>query len=137
MRAHISLAVRDVAASAAFYGRVFGVAAQKQTAGYAKFDLGEPPLNLALVQAGADGPSRVGHLGIEADSPAVLAEWRRRLEAAGIPLRAEPGSTCCYALQDKFWFEDPDRNAWELFVVHRQLPTDEANGRAARGACCP
>ena len=53
MRPHLSLDVRDVSASVAFYQKVFGVAPQKQTTDYAKFDLSEP----AVVQI---TPQRVG-----------------------------------------------------------------------------
>ena len=131
MRSHLSLNVRDVPRSVAFYQRVFGVAPQKQTGSYAKFDLTEPALNFALV-AGAE-PSRVSHLGIEAMSTAEFTALRERLSAAGIPLREETGSRCCYALQDKLWFSDPDGNAWEVFQVHAQLPVSGPN---EVGTCC-
>ncbi len=131
MRSHLSLNVRDVPRSVAFYERVFAVAPQKQTRTYAKFDLAEPALNFALVSSPV--PSRVSHLGIEATSAAEFAALRERLTAAGIPLREETGSRCCYALQDKLWFSDPDGNAWEVFQVHEQLPVTEAD---ETGTCC-
>ena len=49
MRPHLSLDVRQVPASVEFYRKVFGVAPQKQTDDYAKFDLTAPALNLSLV----------------------------------------------------------------------------------------
>ena len=141
MRCHLSLHVRDVPRSVAFYERIFGTGPQKQTRRYAKFDLTEPALNFALV-AGAQ-PSRVGHLGIEAVSAEEFAALRARLSAAGIPLREEAGSRCCFALQDQLWFSDPDGNAWEVFQVHEQLPVTEADAEgpacgpgATAGGCC-
>ena len=51
MSPHLSLDVRNVPASAEFYQKVFGVAPQKQTTDYAKFDLTAPALTLALVSS--------------------------------------------------------------------------------------
>jgi Lactoylglutathione lyase and related lyases len=66
MRPHLSLNVRDVQKSVAFYNKVFGVAPQKQVEGYAKFDLKEPHLNFSLLEVNEKRlPSRVNHLGIE------------------------------------------------------------------------
>jgi catechol 2,3-dioxygenase-like lactoylglutathione lyase family enzyme len=143
MRSHLSLSVRDVPRAVEFYRRVFGVAPQKQTSVYAKFDLSEPALNFSLV-AGTE-PSRVSHLGIEAGDAVEFAALRERLQAAGIVTREEAGSRCCYALQDKLWFSDPDGNAWEVFQVHEQLPVSEpgpgqsacgGTARAEGGGCC-
>jgi hypothetical protein len=41
-------------------------------------------------------------------------------------------TTCCYAVQDKTWVNDPDGNAWEAFVVlEDQLPETPENT-----SCC-
>ena len=133
MRSHLALTVRDVPRSVAFYTRVFGVPPQKTTATYAKFDLHSPSLNFSLV-AGAT-PSRVSHLGIEAEDAAEFTTLRARLAAAGVPMQEEAGSRCCHALQDKVWFRDPDDNAWEVFLVHAQLPITPAQA-ASTDACC-
>jgi len=135
MRSHLALKVRDVPRSVAFYERVFGEAPQKQTATYAKFDLEQPALNFALVQS--DTPSRVSHLGIEAASGSEFAALRERLAAAGIETRAEEGSRCCYALQDKLWFRDPDGNPWEVFQVHEQLPVPGPDAPEQAAGCDP
>lgn len=31
--------------------------------------------------------------------------------------REEMNTTCCYAIQDKFWVTDPDGNEWEFFFT--------------------
>jgi catechol 2,3-dioxygenase-like lactoylglutathione lyase family enzyme len=134
MRGHLSLQVRDVSRSVDFYRRVFAAEPQKQTARYAKFDLAEPSLNFALVGGGE--PSRVSHLGIEAASAEEFAALRARLAGAGILVREEAGSRCCYALQDKLWFSDPDGNAWEVFQVHEQLPVPGPGEEAADAPAC-
>ncbi len=65
MRPHISINVQDVMKSVEFYRRVFGVAPQKMTASYAKFDLTEPALNFTMQSGGEREVSQVNHLGIE------------------------------------------------------------------------
>ena len=60
MRPHISLDVRDVAKSVAFYEKVFGVKHQKQVADYAKFDLKTSALKFSLVSSKQLGISLSG-----------------------------------------------------------------------------
>ena len=67
MRPHISLDVRDVSKSVAFYEKVFGVKPQKQVVDYAKFDLKIPALNFSLVSSTGE-VSAVDHLGIEVET---------------------------------------------------------------------
>lgn len=134
MRPHISLDVRSVPESVAFYQRVFGVAPQKQTADYAKFDLNGPALNLSLVSTSGE-ISRVNHLGIEVESVEAIAAWKSRLLDAGVLTRVEEDVACCYARQNKLWFADPDGNPWEVFTVHAQLPV--AGPLAQTGCCVP
>ena len=132
MRPHLSLDVRNVPASVQFYQKVFGVAPQKQTADYAKFDLSMPALNLSLVSS-TGRISSVDHLGIEVESIAEIALWKQRLQEQGILEKVEEGIACCFARQDKLWFSDPDGNAWEVFTVHEQL---DVTGPLAKTGCC-
>jgi catechol 2,3-dioxygenase-like lactoylglutathione lyase family enzyme len=132
MRPHISLDVRNVPASVEFYQRVFGVAPQKQTTDYAKFDLTEPALNFSLVSS-TEKISKVNHLGIEVESAEGIAAWKERLQKQGILEKVEEGIECCFARQDKLWFTDPDDNPWEVFMVHEQLAVE---GPLAQTGCC-
>jgi len=103
MRPHLSLNVQNLKKSVTFYQKAFGVKPQKQSKTYAKFDLKKPAFNFSMHEVvGGRTASRVNHLGIE------------------------EGTDCCFALQDKFWFEDPDGNSWEIFFVHSQLPVTGA-----------
>ncbi|MGQ0555829.1 MAG: VOC family protein [Nitrospiraceae bacterium] len=70
---HISLDVRDVAKSVAFYQKVFGVKPQKQVADYAKFDLKTPALNFSLMSS-TEAVSTVDHQGIEVETDEEIAE---------------------------------------------------------------
>jgi catechol 2,3-dioxygenase-like lactoylglutathione lyase family enzyme len=132
MRPHLSLDVRNVPASVEFYQKVFGVAPQKQTTDYAKFDLTEPALNFSLV-ASTGKVSSVNHLGVEVDSIADIAAWKERLQEKGILEKVEENIACCFARQDKLWFSDPDGNAWEVFIVHEQL---DVTGPLRNTGCC-
>lgn len=132
MRPHLSLDVRNVPASVEFYRKVFGVAPQKQTADYAKFDLIAPALNLSLVSS-TGRISSINHLGIEVDSLDEFVRWKAHVQSIGVPEKVEESTTCCFALQDKLWFTDPDENAWEVFTVHEQLAV---NGPLSKTGCC-
>ncbi|HSL02171.1 MAG TPA: ArsI/CadI family heavy metal resistance metalloenzyme [Nitrospiraceae bacterium] len=132
MRPHISLDVQNVLASVELYQKVFGVAPQKQTTDYAKFDLAEPALNFWLVSS-TEKVSRVNHLGIEVESVDDIAGWKQRLQEQGILEKVEEGVACCFARQDKLWFTDRDGNPWEVFTVHEQLAV---KGPLAQTGCC-
>ncbi|HWG95659.1 MAG TPA: ArsI/CadI family heavy metal resistance metalloenzyme [Nitrospira sp.] len=132
MRLHISLDVRDVSKSVAFYEKVFGISPQKQMTDYAKFDLITPALNFSLVSSTGE-VSAVDHLGIEVETVEEIAEWKARLQREGILKRVEDNIACCFARQDKLWLSDPDGNAWEIFTVHEQL---EVTGRMSQAGCC-
>jgi len=132
MRPHISLDVRSVPRSVAFYEKLFGVAPHKQTVDYAKFDLLQPALNLSLVSS-RGMISSVNHLGIEVDSIDEIKTWSQRLREQGILEKTETDQACCFARQDKLWSTDPDGNTWEIFMVHEQLVVE---GSLASTGCC-
>ncbi len=48
IKAHISLNVRNIGQSVEFYKKMLGIEPSKVRTGYAKFDVQNPPLNLAL-----------------------------------------------------------------------------------------
>lgn len=134
MRPHISLDVREVAKSVAFYEKVFGMKPQKQVDDYAKFDVTTPAMNFSLVSSTKD-VSVVNHLGIEVDTVEEIAKWKAHLQHRGILERVEDNIACCFARQDKLWFTDPDGNAWEIFTVYEQLAV--SGGLSQTGCCVP
>ena len=73
------------------------------------------------------------HFGVQvASSEDVAAAWAR-FKQAGLPTRTEENTSCRYALQDKLWVEDPDGNAWEVFVVKGRRRRDDEGRRPRRG----
>lgn len=113
---HLSLNVSNIEAAAAFYEKLFGVTPSKRRLGYAKFDLAEPALNLTMQEAPRTGIN-ASHFGVQVESESDVREAKERFERAGLLTSSEEDVTCCYAVQTKVWVEDPDGNAWEVFVV--------------------
>ncbi len=133
LKPHVSLNVSNVDASVAFYETIFGVKVTKRKPGYAKFDLAAPSLNLSMVETERTG-TNASHFGIQvASSEDVAAAWTR-FKQAGLKTRTEENTSCCYALQDKVWVEDPDGNDWEVFVVKGD--TETMNDEPTKAACC-
>lgn len=135
VKPHVSLNVSNVDASVAFYEKLFGVSATKRKPGYAKFDLEQPSLNLSMVQATRTGLN-ASHFGIQVQSSEDVAAAWARFKQAGLSIRTEQDTSCCYALQDKVWTTDPDGNEWEVFVVKADTETMHDDPEQAQEACC-
>jgi catechol 2,3-dioxygenase-like lactoylglutathione lyase family enzyme len=132
LKAHVALNVRDVAASVAFYQKLFGIAPCKVRTGYAKFDVANPPINFTLNENHFAEGGALSHMGVQlASTDEVLAKRTEMIEA-GLTVRDEMQVNCCYAIQDKFWVVDPDGNEWEHFVVLE----DNLAEQASDTACC-
>ncbi len=134
LKPHISINVRNVERSIAFYRHVLGIEPSKVRTGYAKFDVENPPLNLALNELpDLAGPGALSHLGLQVSSTEDVLAMRNRWAEAGLITRDEMNTNCCYANQNKTWVTDPDGNEWEAFVLLQDnLP--EQDVRAV--ACC-
>jgi catechol 2,3-dioxygenase-like lactoylglutathione lyase family enzyme len=134
LKPHVSLTVSDIDASVAFYERAFGVKASKRRPGYAKFDLDTPSLNLTMQEAPRTGVN-ASHFGVQVASTEDVAVAWTRFKDAGLETFTEKNRSCCYALQDKVWIEDPDGNMWEVFVVKGEAAAMD-DPAAATGPCC-
>lgn len=129
--------VTDLDASIRFYSSVFGIEPTKRRDDYANFRSLEPPLHLALVSHPGHqllGPSSNQHFGIELFEDSQLHVWREQVVSAGLVPRLEESVTCCYAVADNFWLQDPDGNEWEFWV--RKDEADSMHGEEA-GCCAP
>src|SRR5215470_6502145 len=129
---HISLNASDLDRSIAFYRVLFGTEPAKVRKDYAKFELAEPPLVLALIPGVGGGDDK--HAGLRVRNSDELVEIQRRLETAGIVSQREEGVECCYARQTKFWVADPDRMLWEVYVFHEDI---DERGDGAVPAAAP
>jgi catechol 2,3-dioxygenase-like lactoylglutathione lyase family enzyme len=141
-RVQLALNVDDVDAAVAFYSKLFGTEPAKRRPGYANFAIAEPPLKLVLLENPGLGGS-LNHLGVEVQQSADVEAQQARLTTEGFFTDEEMGTTCCYAVQDKFWVTAPDGEKWEHYVVladsqpelERQT-TAELSTVAGDGTCC-
>jgi catechol 2,3-dioxygenase-like lactoylglutathione lyase family enzyme len=137
-RVQLALNVSDLDESIEFYSKLFSVGPAKVRPGYANFAISDPPLKLVLVEHREHG--RVGvqgalnHLGVEVMSPGEVAEASVRLGGEGLDTVDQSGTTCCHAVQDKVWVEDPDGAPWEIYTVLGDAP-DEV-GLEGDAPCC-
>jgi catechol 2,3-dioxygenase-like lactoylglutathione lyase family enzyme len=144
LKPHVSINVRNVTESIDFYRKMFGIEPAKVRTGYAKFDVQNPPLNLALNEIPFNERGALSHLGIQVASTEDVLAVRMRWADEGLTTRDEMQTNCCYAIQDKTWVTDPDGNQWEVFVVLEDnlLETDHGIERCAPTAapaqtsCC-
>ena len=134
LKPHVSLDVRNVEASIAFYRKLFGIEPSKVRKGYAKFDVQSPSLNLALNEAAVAARGGLSHLGIQVATTEDVLTVRAQWQEAGLLTRDEMQNTCCFAVQDKTWVSDPDGNEWEVFVV---LEDNLPETGAAQSCCVP
>jgi catechol 2,3-dioxygenase-like lactoylglutathione lyase family enzyme len=140
-KVHVGLNVNDLNRSVEFYRAMFGIEPVKWKPGYAKFDVQEPPLNLALNEGEVKNRGALNHLGVEVSSTRDVLAARERLQKAGLATVDEMNVDCCFAVQDKVWIADPDGNRWEIFTVkvadtNPELRAAAAGPDAPRPASC-
>jgi catechol 2,3-dioxygenase-like lactoylglutathione lyase family enzyme len=137
-RVQLALNVSNLDQAIDFYSKLFDAQPAKVRAGYANFAVADPPLTLVLIESteprepGVAGA--LNHLGVEVESPTEVGHAEARLADAGLTTTEEHGTTCCYALQDKVWVEDPDGSPWEVYSVLADAPVD--SGLHGNGTCC-
>jgi catechol 2,3-dioxygenase-like lactoylglutathione lyase family enzyme len=127
---HLSLNVPDLDGAVAFYRELFGAEPAKRKPGYAKFELADPPVALALQQASRPGLS---HLGVRVESGSEVEAASARLKESGLVTLDERDTTCCYARQDKVWVSDPAGNRWEVYTL---LEDVEEEPEQEHARCC-
>ena len=145
MKTHLSINVSSVENSIDFYKKMFGVEPVKVRAGYAKFDIANPPLNFTMNERAVEKGGSLSHLGLQVESTEEVLAMGKRWQESGLITLDEMKTDCCYALQDKTWARDPDGNEWEVFVVLENTePTADAcacgdkveHSELSTAACC-
>ena len=137
-RVQLALNVSDLDAAIEFYSKLFAVEPAKRRPGYANFAVDSPPLKLVLIEGHGD-PATLNHLGVEVESTDEVSATQARLAGEGLATATEDNVTCCYAVQDKVWVDDPDGAPWEIYTVLAdaempggQLRTVDPGGETAR-----
>ena len=127
-RVQLALNVSDIDEAVEFYSKLFGTEPAKRQPGYANFAIADPPLKLVLMEdPTARGHGTIGalnHLGVEVETPDEVAAATGRLSNTGIETEVQEQTTCCYAVQDKVWVNDPDGAPWEVYTVLADAPAE-------------
>ena len=114
-RLQLALNVENLEESIAHYSKIFGVGPAKVRPGYANFAVVNPSLKLVLIENPGASDS-INHLGVEVESVDAVRSEHERVTAAGLPVWVEGETTCCYAVQDKFWVEG-GKHKFEVYTV--------------------
>jgi predicted lactoylglutathione lyase len=139
-RLHVHVAVTDLSVSIRFYSELFAANPVVLKSDYAKWMLDDPRVNFAISQRGR--AAGVDHLGIQVESRAELDEVHARLKRAEGPIIEEGQATCCYAVSEKNWIDDPQGVQWETFFTTGESTvygTDvvmPATEKKEKAACC-
>jgi catechol 2,3-dioxygenase-like lactoylglutathione lyase family enzyme len=137
-RVQLALNVADIDAAVDFYSKLFGAEPAKRHPGYANFAIVEPPLKLVLIEnpsaRGKGVAGALNHLGVEVGTAEEVQSATRRLAGAGLDPEVQQSTTCCYAVQDKAWVNDPDGAPWEFYTVLADAPAETGLG-CSTGGC--
>jgi hypothetical protein len=135
-RLHLHLSVPAIEPAIGFYTALFGARPALVKDDYARWELEEPPANLAISARGR--AAGLDHLGIQVGDASELAAIAARLQAAGADSFEQQDSTCCYAKSDKSWVSDPAGLRWESFFTHGEAATygEDAIPDVPPATCC-
>ena len=139
-RVQLALNVADVDTAVEFYSKLFNAEPAKRRPGYANFAIADPPLKLVLIENGDNRGSGVtgalNHLGVEVETPEEVRAATDRLAGEGLQPDVQEATTCCYAVQDKAWVDDPDGAPGEVYTVLADAPEETGLGCSTE-ACAP
>lgn len=132
-RTHISLFVSDISETVQFYDKFFNEGAAKVKEDYAKYELDAPALTISFIQNPKKVNTEVGHFGIQVKNKEELNDKLNLARGHKLVQLEEVETACCYAIQDKFWVNDPDGYEWEVYHFLGDLKHKEDKQAAA---CC-
>lgn len=123
---HLSLRVQDLRRSVEFYGRFFGVSPVKYFSDYAKFELENPALVLALEPIKENSKPGLDHLGVRLNDRSALVDASTKISERELAFEHLQGVTCCYSRQSKIFLDDPDGHMVEMYTVEADIAEDAA-----------
>ena len=133
---HVSLYVSNLAASVNFYTNFFGQAADKIKPGYAKYILEKPSLIISFIENPERVQANFGHLGFQLETIEEMTNCLNKARLLGVVSKEEIGTSCCYAVQDKFWATDPDGVQWEVYYFHEDAEFNDPHYALEDAAAC-
>jgi len=132
---HIGLNVSNIEKTTTFYQKLFGQEPVKVEDGYSKFELDNPGLVISFIESKKVEP-QFGHLGIRVNNREELAEKKKAIGSVIDIKLEEQNSTCCYAVQDKFWVNDPDGYEWEVYHFIKDASVNSSMKSNELIGCC-
>ena len=139
-RVQLALNVADIDEAVEFYSKLFDATPAKRRPGYANFAIADPPLKLVLIEnpvhRGEGVAGALNHLGVEVETPDEVKAAALRLAGEGLEPDVQESTTCCYAVQDKVWVNDPDGAPWEVYTVLADAPVETGLGCSTE-SCAP
>jgi len=141
-RVQLALNVSNIDEAITFYSKLFKAEPAKRRPGYANFAIADPPLKLVLIEQvegrGHGTAAALNHLGVEVESTDAVAEAQQRFTSDGLATAVEDNVTCCYAVQDKVWVDDPNGAPWEVYTVlsDAEMEAGQLNSDPKSGAAC-
>ena len=135
-RMHVSLYVQNLAETVDFYNTFFGQRASKIRTAYAKYTLEHPALIISFIENKERVQSNFGHLGFQVETLEEMNDRLAKARAQGIVSKEEIGTSCCYAVQDKFWVNDPDGHQWEVYYFHEDAEFNDPHYELGQASAC-
>ncbi len=129
-RVQLALNVAELDSAIEFYTQMFRTEPHKVRAGYANFEVADPPLKLVLIE-NSNAAAPLNHLGVEVETTGEVVSETQRFGQLGLDLEVEDGVVCCHAEQDKVWVSDPSGTRWEVYTITDDLPEATYASRAA------
>jgi len=134
---HLSFTVSNLDQTISFYSKLFQTKPSKVKKNYAKFELEDPAMVISFLQSGITSKNvewgiSGAHFGIRVNSTEEVNQRYDYLRAQGIPVLEEADVACCYAVQDKFWANDPDGIRWEIYTFKE----DSESFKQKDSQCC-
>lgn len=114
---HLSLNVADLDRSVDFYRVLFACEPARHEPDYAKFEVADPPVVLALEPRTAGAGGALNHAGVRVGGRADIEAMLDRLATTGVDAQLIENVACCYSNQTKVCTWDPDGTLWEFYVL--------------------
>lgn len=135
-RMHVSLYVTNLEASIQFYSNFFQQSPEKVKPGYAKYILDSPSLIISFIENPDRVQANFGHLGFQVASKEIMEQRLELAKQNGLIVKEEIGTSCCYAIQDKFWATDPDGVQWEVYYFHEDAEFNDPHYETDQASAC-
>ena len=135
-RTHISLYVKSIEDTVNFYTKFFNQTAAKVKEGYAKYEIDAPALTISFIARPEKVNVDIGHFGIQVKTKEELNAKLNMARGYELVKLEETGTECCFAIQDKFWVNDPDGYEWEVYYFLGDAEHFDSKKEKAPTACC-